>query len=218
MKYNATHTTYRNTNGHEVPSVTTILKILNKPFLAKWANIQGFKRNNIDDLLKESSYLGTMVHHIIESYLMGRKYMWLSPNQDMKYQIMLRLSGFISWKKNHDVIPTFMERKCFSEYYGGTIDFYGMVDGKHTILDFKTSKKAYSSMFLQLAAYTQMVEEMGLQVDQVAIINIHPNAYKEKFIQRDELQPYIDCFNQLLELFHTWYNLNISDGWGDILA
>lgn len=218
MKYSTTHTAYFNANGEEVPSVTTILKILNKPFLQKWANVMGFKRQNIEDILRESAEKGTLVHQIIESYLMGRRYVWTTGRQNGKRAILYHLNSFINWKKTHIVVPEFMERYCTSSRYGGTVDFYGMVDGKATILDFKTSKKAYSSMFLQLGAYIKMLEEMGYKVEQVAIINIHVDGYKEKFMSREEMQFYIDCFTILVEFFHMWYDLNLKDGWGDILG
>jgi predicted RecB family nuclease len=110
-----------------------------------------------------------------------------------------------------------MEKKLVSARFGGTVDFYGKVDGQYTILDFKTSKQAYSSMFLQLAGYCYMLEQQGLQVDQVAIINVNIDKYKERFISREDLQPYIETFIMLVVLFHKWHDLNASDGWGSIL-
>ena len=47
------HSTYMNEEEVEVPSVTTIMKILNKPFIAKWANSLGWKRQSYDKVLEE---------------------------------------------------------------------------------------------------------------------------------------------------------------------
>ena len=52
MKY-SNHAQYINEKCIEVPSVTTILKLLNKPSLCKWANYLGFKRENVDKVLEE---------------------------------------------------------------------------------------------------------------------------------------------------------------------
>lgn len=219
MKYSKTHTAYFNPEGIEVPSVTTILKIVNKPFLVKWANIMGFRREKVEDILNDSAYIGTLVHQIIEAYLMKKMYIPIYGRMNSKMIIMMHLSSFISWMKTKDeVLPIFMERQVTSERFGGTIDFYGTVDGKYTILDFKTSKKAYATMFLQLAAYCIMLEEQGLQVDQVAIINVRRDKYIETIVSREDLQYYIDAFQTLLTFFHTWYDLNLKMGWGDILA
>ena len=47
------HSTYINKKEVEVPSVTTIIKLLNKPFIAKWANSLGWKRQSYDKVLEE---------------------------------------------------------------------------------------------------------------------------------------------------------------------
>jgi CRISPR/Cas system-associated exonuclease Cas4 (RecB family) len=218
MKYSA-HSTYHNREKVEVPSVTTILKILNKPFLSKWANIMGFQRRNIDEILEKSSRIGTMVHKLVEAYLLERYFIYIPCPYTPRELAMCYLDSFMRWRGTHEEVkPIFMERQLSSEKFGGTVDFYGMVDGKKTILDFKTSKRVYSSMFLQLAAYCIMVEEQGLEVEQLAIIIIHENKYKERFIQREELEPYITVFRSLVEVFHSWYDINEKDGWGSILV
>ena len=63
------HSTYLNNDEIEVPSVTTIIKILNKPFIAKWANSLGWKRQSYDKVLEESANKGTFVHELIHEYL-----------------------------------------------------------------------------------------------------------------------------------------------------
>lgn len=217
MKYSA-HSTYFNDESVEVPSVTTILKILNKPFLQKWANIMGFKRQKIEDILEKSSIIGTMVHKIIEAYLMNKQYVHIPLKHQTRELAMCYLNSFIEWKQTHNVEPEFMEKKLSSKKFGGTVDYYGMVDGKHTILDFKTSKKPYSSMFLQLAAYCIMLEEQGYKVEQAAIIIVNDSGYNEKFISREDLEEYITVFVQIVEVFHLWYEINLKNGWGNILV
>lgn len=218
MAYSKGHTVYVNHLGKEVPSATTVLKIINKPHLATWANAMGFRRKNIKQILEDSSKLGTAVHNIIEKYMMKQKYKWETDDEVLKYRVLSHLGNFIEWKKNHEVEPQFMERQLVSIGFGGTVDFFGTVDGKYTILDFKTSKQVYSTMFLQLGAYAIMLEELGHTVEQAAIIIIREDRFDEKFISREELQPYMDCFLLLLNLFHAWYDLNQADGWGDILG
>jgi len=216
MKYSRNHTVYYNTSGIEVPSVTTILKILNKPFLAKWANIMGFRRQNIDDLLERSAQIGTLVHQAIEAYMMGKYYMWTG-SRGGKQLIMAYLNSFLEWKRTHTVQPIFMERQFVTTDYGGTVDFYGIVDLKKTILDFKTSKKVYPTMFLQLAAYCIMLEEQGYEVEQLGIVIVNENGFNEKIVPRSFMDRYIEIFKILVALFHSWYDVNISDGWGSIL-
>lgn len=216
MKY-GTHAEYINEHGVEVPSATTVLKILNKPSLVKWANYLGFKRQNVGEVLDIASTVGTTVHSMIYAYLMKKYYIWVGGIKCGKKLAMMHMNSFIEWKNTHDVNPIFMEKKLVSEKFGGTMDFYGDVDNKKTILDFKTSKKPYSSMFLQLAAYCMMLESSGYEVEQVGIIIVNADKYDEKFISRKELERYIESFNVLVDLFHNWYDLNQDDGWGSIL-
>ena len=69
MKYYSDHAAYFNDKNEEVPSVTTILKILNKPSLCKWANYLGFKRENVDKVLELKTKKGTAVHELLNSIL-----------------------------------------------------------------------------------------------------------------------------------------------------
>lgn len=218
MKYNPSHTEYTNRKGVEVPSVTTILKILNKPSLVKWANYMGFKRQYVDNILEKSSKIGSSVHDLVEAYLMKYFYVFIGTDFWTPSLLKAYLNTIVEWKNSHIIEPIFMEKKFCSERFGGTIDFYGMVDNKYTILDFKTSKKVYSSMFLQLSAYCIMLEENEHKVEQVGIIILNPEGYNEKIITREELTPYIETFKVLLDLFHKWFNLNIEKGWGNILS
>lgn len=216
MKYSQGHTIYRNSNNIEIPSVTTILKILNKPALQKWANGLGFKRQKLDDVLKESASLGTLFHAGVESYLQGLYFISCPKHYEEEYKLKLYLNNFIEWKKSNQLEPIFMEREMTMDKYGGTVDFYGIFNGKKTVLDFKTSKTQYSSMFLQLAAYVTMVESEGYDVEQVAILCCNTKV-SVKTMTRKELEPYIEIFKILVEFFHKWYDLNIEDGWGKIL-
>lgn len=217
MKYSS-HSTYFNKENEEVPSVTTILKILNKPSLIKWANFMGFKRKNIQAILDESSFIGTMVHKCIESYLMKELFIYIEVRPYTKMVIMKYLNQFINWKNNQEIVPNFMEKQFSCDKFGGTVDFYGEVNGKQTILDFKTSKSVYSSMFLQLGAYCYMLELHGYSVEQAGIVTVRDTQCFSTIKTREELQDYIDIFLVLSNFFHLWYDKNVNDGWGDILV
>lgn len=214
----SSHSTYFNERGEEVPSVTTILKILNKPFLTKWANVMGFKRTRVEDILAQTSRKGTILHSILFAYLMGGISIW--QEYPGERDVMRRcLNSFIEWKKTlTNIEPEFMEEQFSCDTYGGTIDFYGKVNDKYTILDFKTSKKAYSSMFLQLAAYTRMIELKGYKVEQVIILTVNETKATPTVFTREQIEPYIQIFLKLADIFMLWYTQNIEDGWGDILA
>ncbi|WP_304576807.1 hypothetical protein [Romboutsia ilealis] len=214
MKFSS-HSTYINDNGEEVASATSILKILNKPFLSRWANSLGWKRQSVDKVLLASSEKGTMIHEAINAYLFGEKFKFEENDYCDKGTLMCALDNFISWKKDNDFKPIWGEKKMVCEKFGGTVDLYCEIDGKKTILDFKTGKSFYSSMFLQLAAYTYMLEGKDYEVEQVAILIVNENYCKIKVIKRKDLNDYIDTFLVLVELFYKVYDLNKE--WKDLL-
>lgn len=214
MKYSK-HAEYKNEFGREVPSVTTILKILNKPALCKWANYLGFKRQNIDKVLEESANKGTEVHFMLNAFLFKKKFIYIDGKGVDKNYLTVVLDNFITWLNGHTLKPILGEEPITCYSYGGTIDLYCELDGKKTILDFKTSKNFYSSMFLQLAAYTTMMEAKGYEVEQVAILLINDKMCKHRIIRREELDNYMEIFDLLAQFFYHIYALN--EEWGDLL-
>lgn len=199
-----THQSYIK-NGVEYPSVTTIIKLLNKEGLQQWANYLGFKRISVDKELERSSRIGTYVHYLCECTLMGDTYL----KYDAKSINILREVGhrYLSFKeflKDYDVEPIFCEKSLIStkEGFAGTTDFFGYINGKKTLLDFKTSKNFYDSMFFQLAAYDVLLREEGYEAEQFAILLIQNDQYKLKILTRDEISKYWDVFKTLVELYN----------------
>ena len=216
LKYSS-HSQYYNNEGKEVPSVTTIIALLNKPTLSKWANAMGFKGRNIQDILNNASEIGTMMHECLEKYFLGEKFNLPEEYQKHKPTLLKRLDGFFTWKEKQDSLTHIMlEEKLASDDFGGTMDFYGELNGEKVILDFKTSGGVYASMFLQLGAYTIMMEERGHQVEAVGILHVTEKGTKLHYKKREELDKYIFAFKALVILFNQWYDVNIEDGWGNI--
>ena len=209
------HSTYINKNEVEVPSVTTIIKLLNKPFIAKWANSLGWKRQSYDKVLEESSNKGTFVHEVLHEYLFKEGKKFDVSNPDVLNFLYENIDTFKEFEKDFDIKPIWGEKSFALEKFGGTVDLYCELDGQFTILDFKTSKRFYSSHFIQLGAYIQLVEANGNKVDQVAILRIKEGEYEIKIIQRDEMETYINLFNKLVDIFFIVYELNKE--WGDLM-
>lgn len=216
MKYSK-HKQYYNKEGVEVPSATTIISILNKPALVKWANIMGFKRTRTEDILSRAAEIGTLMHDCLEKFFKGEKFSLPEKHFNYKDILLIRLDGFFGWKeKQSNVKAILLEEELVTDTFGGTMDFYGELNSENIILDFKTSSNVYSSMFLQLAAYTIIMEERGYQVDAVGILHITEKGTKLHRKSREELEKYVVAYKALVIMFTTWYDLNIEDGWGNI--
>lgn len=216
MKYSS-HAEYIRPDGIEVPSATTLLKIINKPSLSKWANYLGFKHLNVDAVLNDYSRFGTLVHEMINSFLSGGMYIYINMGDINLTELKGALKSFREWYDNNIVEPIYLEKKFVSSRYGGTVDFYGKVNGKYTIIDFKTSKKIRMTMFIQLALYTMLLEEKGETVEQVGILLCNATHKDIKIISRKELDKYIDLAKKLIDFFEIYYNINESDWWDKII-
>ena len=168
------HTVYKTSEGQRVPSVTTILGILNKPALLQWAwqcGIDGFDYKEVRD---NAADIGTLAHYLIMCHLTNEKPDTSEySDQDIDKAENCLLS-YYEWEKNHFLEPVLVECPLVSEQYGygGTIDFFGKVDGQPTLVDFKTGKAIYPEFFYQLAAYEQLLAETGHLIEVTRILRI----------------------------------------------
>ena len=209
------HSTYINKKEVEVPSVTTIIKLLNKPFIAKWANSLGWKRQSYEKVLEESANKGTFVHEVLHEYMFKEGKKFDLSNPEVMNFLYENLNAFKEFEKYYNVKPIWGEKSFSLDKFGGTVDLYCELDNKYTILDFKTSKRFYSSHFIQLGAYIQLLEANDYKVEQVAILRIREGDYDIKIINREDMNEYIELFNRLVEVFYLVYELN--EEWGDLL-
>ena len=94
------------------------------------------------------------------------------------------------------------------ERYGGTADiiFYNKEKDKYLLLDFKTSKNTYRSMFIQLAAYCQLLKETkGIEIDKVGIILIMKDTNETGFsniVSSNDNIDNLQIFNKLLDIYY----------------
>jgi hypothetical protein len=96
--------------------------------------------------------------------------------------------SYLSWEKNHALKPIALETPLVSELhrYGGTADFYGLIDGVPSLLDFKTGKAIYPEHFIQLAGYAPLLIENRLAegpIEAFRVLNI-PRGETESFDEK----------------------------------
>ena len=149
------HTPYHLESGLRVPGVTTVLGVLNKPALVPWANKLGLQGINVREYVDALADVGKLAHAMVLEYLSGgeikaetgdysRNTIGLAENCFIKY---------LEWDRQHKIEPIYLEMPLVSERhrFGGTADFYGRIDGRLTLLDFKTGKGIYDDYWIQLA-------------------------------------------------------------------
>jgi hypothetical protein len=208
------HTRYKNLRGEVVPGVTTILGVLNKPALVKWANDLGLAGIDSTKYVDAAARIGTLIHAMVVSSLMGLELDKTDYSENEITQATVGYKKFIDWKSQHDVLPILCEQSYISEnlQYGGQIDCYAKVDGLYTLLDFKTGKAIYDEQFCQLAAYKRLLDEEGMAVENTMILRIGRNE-EEGFEFRMVNPLGVEAYFQIYESCHKIYQVKKHLGW-----
>ena len=173
-KKSRAHTIYKLDDGTRIPGVTTVLGILNKPALVKWANNLGLQGIDSSKYRDEMADIGTLAHQMIVDYFNNVE---TDTTEYSEKQIGLAencLLSFWSWEKSHKIEVIMAEAPLISQEhsFGGTIDCYCNLDGQPTLLDFKTGKGIYPEYFYQLAAYEHLLAEAGYIIEISRILRI----------------------------------------------
>ncbi len=123
--------------------------------LIHWAWNQGKQGLDYRETRDKAGDIGTLVHAVIEAMLSGT----LPPV--IPEEAAKAVHAFLRWQRQNNIEILEQEIQLVSEEYryGGTLDAVGVVDGKHVLLDWKTSKGVYKNYLLQLAAYKQLWNE-----------------------------------------------------------
>lgn len=180
-------------DGTRVPSVTTILGIVAKPALIKWANNLGLQGIDSTKYVDALAKVGSLAHAMILADLRGDRPADAADGYDAATVDLAEncLISFYNWKKDKTIVPILLETPLVSEihHFGGTADFFGLVNGHSTIIDFKTGKGIWPEHFIQLAAYRWLIMEAAdkyaaeyglIDISEYTILNI-PRAETEAF-------------------------------------
>ncbi len=203
-----THQKYKAKDGATVPGVTTILGVLNKPALVKWANGLGLQGIDSTTYVDETARIGTLAHEMIQEYLGGPFWDREAFDAQQIDAAENAVLSFYEWErqtgakmKTHAI-----ELQLVSESYryGGTVDWLGEIDGALWLVDIKTSKALYPEHVYQVAAYHQMLIENGYQVDGVRLLRVgrsEDEGFDDHVIDTPERCMAWDVFKAALELY-----------------
>jgi hypothetical protein len=165
---------YYEVGGIFCPSVTTILECYPKGAeYYSWLKKVGEESDNVRDAAGER---GSNVHKMTELYDEGHEVSLVS-NERLQWSIsewsmFTRYTEFRAQvapaMKIHQIEMNLVDVDLRE---GGTLDRYVDIDGKHMIIDIKTSNAIYPSYWLQLAAYRRMFQrKSGIAIDAVGIL------------------------------------------------
>jgi len=184
-----------------ITGVTTILKVIAKPFLIPWAANMAvdYIKNNLkrDDLITQKDFdlvldqarkahtqkrdkagdIGKEAHKLCENWIKSKDG---NVKKSKSPQVNKMVRNFCEWANKNKVKFIASEKKVFSEKYWfcGTYDFLCEIDKKIWLGDIKTGSGIYPDMFFQTAGYQICEEEMNpkLKIDGHIIVNIKKNG------------------------------------------
>ena len=175
----------------KLPSVTTILQATQsdekKAILAKWR--QNVGENKAEFIKNDAAERGTIMHRILEGYLLGQGHADLSDQG--------QLAGVMAKKVIESGIRGHLDEIWGSEItvyypglYAGATDCVGVYDGQPAIIDFKQSNKPkrkewIEDYFVQLAAYAMAHNYVYNTKIQSGIILM---CTKDKLFQKFEIR------------------------------
>lgn len=145
-------------NGIEIPSVTTIMKPLSN------AEYNGISENT----LRKAAEKGTAVHNAAE--------MWAKFKiEDIEPEYRGYFDAFLEWWNINDPKVVGSEVRLYHKImrYAGTADLIAWIDGKLTLIDYKTTSKLIEmNCGVQLEAYAKALASHGINIQQKMILHL----------------------------------------------
>ena len=187
------HQLYKDGEEH-LPGVTTVIGVLNKPALAKWANNLGLQGIDSNRYVFERAEIGTLAHEAIMAYFLKKKVDTSDYSENQIVQARLAVAHFHRWEKIYHVKPILIEKHLISRKFGfgGTIDLFAElttdISQTRELVDFKTSKEIYPTTYVQVAAYEQLLIENGYIPDGVRVLKIPAYVEQESFDDKQLLK------------------------------
>lgn len=143
-------------NGFVIPSVSEVMRPLSAAYYG----------DTNEEVMRRAAIRGTCVHQAIENYLDYGI-------EDIPQEYYGYFNGFKHWIDSHKPEPIKTECKIYHKIhrYAGTADLPCYVDGKLTLIDWKTTATISEMLTrVQLEAYWRAFESHGIKFEQKIIV------------------------------------------------
>lgn len=153
-----------------LPSVTTLMKPLTDDFY----------RTVTPEVLDRAAQRGTAIHNAIENYIeFGVR--------DIPTQYAGYFEAFVQWWERRKPEPLALEKRVYHKIlrYAGTADLICMIDGRLTLVDYKSSAQINEKLCaVQLEGYDRAFESHGVEIEQRLILHLSNEEYQEAAFRR----------------------------------
>jgi len=201
------HTRYKLKDGTLIPGITTITGQKVDRRLIKWANNLGKEGIDSDKYVDELGSIGSLAHDYVQAKFAGKELDESEYTPKQRECASVCIGKFKELVKQRNFKTVLVETPLVSEVhkYGGTLDWYGIMDGKKTLLDWKTGSGFYEEHKMQLSANKTLLEEHGHVVEKCLLIGIGRNSWESTHIE--DVGAMDDRFKKFLNLLEI-YNIN----------
>lgn len=145
-------------DGIVIPSVTQIMEPLSR---AKYKTID-------ESILRVAAKRGSDVHEAIEFYA---RYGIMECQQEAEPYV----KAYMKWAQEYAPQTIQTEQATWHKQlmYAGTVDTVSLVQGKKTLIDYKTTAELNDMLTsVQLEAYAQALSSHGVDIEQKAILHL----------------------------------------------
>ena len=206
---------YLDKRGNRLPSVTQVLaKAWSKPALVAWAHREGAAGRPLNKARDDAAEAGTAAHELILSRIGGPQPEMARYGKDAVSAARISYHHAQAWMDDHNFSPVLVETPLVSTKmgYGGTPDWYGLLDGIPTVLDIKTSG-LHAEHLVQLAAYRLLLIEAGHDVERLLLLRA-PRTLSGHWdtmqrVGEEQISPYSRGWNAAMIMYDV--RLTIGD-------
>ena len=183
-------------------SATTILNAYPQSAqLTKWIAEQGF--SEAQEIKSEKGRQGTKIHDSIEALFKGAE---LTRASGYKIEEWYKIDAFARWYSEYKPKVLALELPVFSKALKvpGRLDLLAEIDGKHYIIDYKSSASLHKHFPLQFSVYADAVEEFcGFKIDATAALHLGARN-KDKYTFKEWANWREDHLPVFKSVYTTW--------------
>lgn len=170
------------------------------------------------DIRDDAGGVGTTAHNAAERYINDWLASGIRPENILDFaptpcdpRAVASMRAVEAFFKKHDIVPLASEILVGDvRYSAGTLDFLALMDGKLTLIDFKTSNAVDQiSYSMQVAAYKYFFELMtGLTIKQCKILHLSKDSDKFEVWKVMKAPDAYKAFKQVCGVYDWVYSKN----------